>query len=318
MSEFVNLEYCCDFIKNAEDVLILCHKNPDGDTVGSAFGLKGILLSLGKRAKVRCSDEIPDKFDYFTKEIVGNEDFEPKTIITVDIPDEKLLGSDMSHFASQVDLAIDHHRTHKPYAKKIFVNSEAPAAAEIIFSISEKMNLKLDVNTANAMFTGICTDTGGFRYEGTSSYTHMAAAKLMEFGAKSTEINKRMFSSNSRSKMELEMRVLNNIQFFFDEKCAMITIFLKDVAESGAKPYETEGMAPIPTTIEGVELGLTLKEIEDGFKVSVRTVNDISASDFCSEFGGGGHIRAAGCFIKGTYEETVKKLLQKAEEYLSK
>ena len=315
MNDFIDLEYCCNFIKNAEDVLILCHKSPDGDTIGSAFGLKGLLILMGKQAKVMCSDEIPKKYAYFTEKIVGSEDFEPKTIISVDVADAKLLGK-FSDISSNIDLSIDHHKTHNPFAKKIFLNSNAPAAAEIIFDISDKMNIKLDKNSANALFTGICTDTGGFRYEGTSPHTHIVAAKLMEFGAESSEINKRMFASNSRGKLELEMRVLKNMMYSFNGKCAMTAILLKDLEESGAKAEETEGIAAIPNTIEGVEIGITLKEKEDGFKVSVRTSRYVNAADFCGEFGGGGHTRAAGCFIAGTYEETVDKLLQKAEEYL--
>ena len=313
MSEYISLDRCCEILKSLDNVLILTHKSPDGDTIGSAYGLMGIFKLMGKKAKVICSDEIPKKYGYFTSKF-NNEDFEIENIISTDVADKNLLGEKTEKYADKAILAIDHHRTHKDFAENIFVDVNAPATAEIIYTISEKLGIKLDVNTANALFTGICTDTGGFKFDSVRPYTHIAAANLMELGAESAKINKILFNTKSKEKLALESKVLNGLKFYFDGTCAFATVFLKDMEESGASNEDMEGVASIPATIEGVEIGVTIKEKENGFKVSMRSNEYVDVSEICGKLGGGGHIRASGCFVEDNYENTLNKIMKAIEE----
>ena len=313
MSERISLDKCCEILKNLDNVLILTHKSPDGDTIGSAYGLMGIFKLMGKKARVICSDAIPEKYGYFTKEF-SEEDFPIENIISADVADTKLLGEKTEMYADKVVLAIDHHRTHMDFAKNIYVDAAAPATAEIIYTISEKLGVKLDVKSANALFTGLCTDTGGFKFDSVTPYTHIVAAQLMKMGAESAKINKLLFNTRSKGKLAMETKVLNGLKFYFDNTCALATVFLKDMEETGVKNEDLEGIASIPATIEGVEVAVTLKEKEDGFKVSMRSNEYVDVSKICSSLGGGGHIRASGCFIAGNYEEAAAKIMKSIEE----
>ncbi len=313
MSEYISLDKCCEILKTLDNVLILTHKTPDGDTLGSAYGLMGIFKLMGKKARVICSDDIPKKYSYFTEKF-PMEEFEIENIISTDVADTGLLGEKLQQYADKVVLAIDHHRTHKDFAQNIYVDADSPATAEIIYTISEKLGVKLDINSANALFTGICTDTGGFKFDSVKPYTHIAAARLMELGAESAKINKILFNTKSKEKLALETKVLNNLKFYFDNTCALAAVFQKDMEESGVSDEDLEGVASIPATIEGVEIGVTLKEKEGGFKISMRSNQYADVSKICKELGGGGHIRAAGCFIAGSYENAVDTIMKTIDE----
>lgn len=172
------------------------------------------------------------------------------------------------------------------------------------------MGTDIDSGIADAVFTGICTDTGCFKYSSVSPATHRAAAELMEHGAQSAFICHLMFDSKSRSKILLEKMVLESLEFHCGGQLAIINITRKMMEESGARESDTDGIASIPRRIQGVKIGITMREKPGGeFRFSVRTSDDIDASVICGNFGGGGHRAAAGCSIK-------KELSQAREDML--
>ena len=295
-------------LKKAEDILILCHRNPDGDTLGSGYALLRALLSMGKRAKLLCDDKIPEKFSYLY-EGVEAEDFEEKFIVSVDVAERKLLGSAFNEiYGDRIDLSFDHHGTTKLFAKKTYCEPESASACEILYNVIVALGVEISAEIASCIYTGISTDTGCFRYSNVTPRTHRIAAELIEKGADHSRINVRMFETKSMNNIMLEKLCLQSLEFFGEGKVAVITV-TKDMLEScSCDKSDLDAIKPITRQIEGVEIGLTVKQEDDGKTgISVRTSENYDASLICAHFGGGGHVRAAGCEMKCTPDEAKDK-----------
>ncbi|MGN0115165.1 MAG: bifunctional oligoribonuclease/PAP phosphatase NrnA [Acutalibacteraceae bacterium] len=313
----IELENAVKLLSEFDNVLILVHHFPDGDTLGCGYALCKALQSLGKKARVECSDKIPDRYDYITKAVLC-QDFEPEHIVAVDVADNKLLGTLNEKYGDKVELCIDHHASNTMYAANTYVDSAAAAACEIIYQVVLALGVSFDKDIANALYTGIATDTGCFKFTNTTVRTHTIAAELMKLGADYGEINRIMFDTKSKSRLAIERMVLENIMFSHSDKIALVTISQQMISESGAEEGELEGITSLPRTVEGVIIGITLRERKDGkYKVSVRTHAPISACELCLQFGGGGHDRAGGCEIADTLCNARDMMLSAAEQMLS-
>lgn len=296
-TEHITLEAAAKQLLDAEDILLLSHQYPDGDTLGCATALCIALQGLGKRVRMACNDPIPSKYNYMLSPIVP-QDFEPQFICAVDVADSKLLGPRMQHYADKVDLCIDHHGTNVEYAKSLLLDAECGAASMIIFRLLPHLGVTLTTEIATCLYTGMVTDTGCFKYGNTSPETHRMAAICMELGVPYAMINRLMFDTKSRARIELERMALQGISFHYNGKCAVMAITNEMVAHSGADENDMEGLPPIPRQIEGVWVGITLREQKDGsFKISMRTGEQANAADLCKLLGGGGHAAAAGCRV---------------------
>lgn len=308
-------------LRQWDRVLVLSHASPDGDTLGSAAALVRGLLALGKRAAFRCADPIPPKFNYLFQGLpneVLDGTMAPLHILSVDVADLPLLGSVSQEYAGRIELAIDHHGTHKPFAQERWVEADSAAAAEMIWLLLKEMGIVPDRAMADCAYTGMCTDTGCFRYRNATPRTHRLAAEAMEAGADAGEINRVMFECKSRAQAEAESRILNAMEFFCGGQCAMVRIPWKLYEEKGLAESDLEGVAALPRQIEGVLIGVTLKEKENGLvKASVRTNPGADAAELCGRFGGGGHQGAAGCSFPGkTLEQAAEELRRACAEYL--
>lgn len=312
----IELETAVDQLKSFDDVLILLHHFPDGDTIGCGFALCRTLQSIGKRARVECCDEISSKYGYITS-IIENQQFEPKHIVSVDVADAKLLGSLCDVYGERVELCIDHHASNLDYAKETYVDANSAAACEIIYEIILKLGVEIDEKIAAALYTGIATDTGCFKFTNTTAKTHIIAAELIKKGINYGEINRIMFDTKSKSRVMVEQMALNSMEFAHFDRIATIVISQDMLKKSNAEDFELEGITSLPRQIEGVIVGITLRERKDGkYKISVRSHEPVSASKLCSYFGGGGHERAAGCEIDDTLENAKKMLVERATSML--
>ncbi len=313
----ITLNEAAAFLKSREDILILCHASPDGDTLGSGAALCLALRSLGKKAQVRCSDKIGKKFEFLFQELPEQE-FTPKTIVAVDVADEKLLEEPLlSQWGGKVELCIDHHPSNMHYAERYYVDPKAAATCEIIYDLLKYLEVPLTLPIATAIYTGISTDTGCFRYINVTPKTHRIAAKLLECHVEASTINHLMFETKSRDRIRLEQQVLETLEFFAQNRIAVIAITRKMVEDSGISEEETEGLASLPRQIEGVRIGVTLREKADGsVKISLRALHPLNASNICAKFGGGGHPGAAGCSLQCSLEEAKKQIVGACEEVL--
>ena len=305
----ITLESAAKTLLSKDKILILTHRSPDGDTIGSGYALAMALRKLGKNVKVDCTDPFPEKYSYFTDKLEKLE-FDEEFVVSVDVADTKLLGEKLSGYADKIDLCIDHHGSNTKFAKEYYVESSAAAAAQIFAKLIGLMNVEFDKDIANAIYTGITTDTGCFRYTNVTAETHRIAADMIDCGAESGMINRLMFETKSRSRLEIERRVMDSMQFYLDGRCAIAYATIDMMKESGAVDNDMEGVSSLPRQIEGVMAGITLREKNNGkFKVSVRTTDELDASDICANFGGGGHKAAAGCMITGTLNEVIEQVV---------
>ncbi len=229
----------------------------------------------------------------------------------------QLFGEKLNDYATKVDLCIDHHPSNELYAKKTYLVQQAAAACEIMYEIITLLNVVITKQIADCLYTGIATDSGCFKYSNTTANTHIVAAHLFQCGADYEEINSFLFDTKSKSRIRVEQYVLNTMEFFYDDKVALIAITKKTVEETNADESELDGVSALPRSIEGVEIGITIREkTADSHKVSIRTTKDVDASEICKNFGGGGHKRAAGCLINEDYETTKKLLIEVVEKYI--
>lgn len=296
---------------NADDILILCHRNPDGDTLGSGYALLRALKVMGKRAKLSCDDRIPEKFSYLY-EGVEAEDFEEKFIVSVDVAERKLLGENYNEkYGDRVDLSFDHHGTSRIFAKKTYCEPESASACEIIYSVIKALGVAVKDEIASCLYTGMSTDTGCFRYSNVTPRTHRIAAELIGNGADHAGINVKMFETKSMNSIMLERMCLESLEIYGEGRLAVITVTKEMLDKCGTDKSALDAIKPITRQIEGVEIGITVKQEDNGKTgISVRTGENYDASLICANFGGGGHARAAGCEMKCTPEEAKNKAVQ--------
>ncbi|MBQ4547173.1 MAG: bifunctional oligoribonuclease/PAP phosphatase NrnA [Oscillospiraceae bacterium] len=312
----INVQQCCEILKEMDDIVILSHRNPDGDTLGSAFALHYILDQLGKRSRVECHDGFPKQYSYLLLDYKP-EDFEPKAVVAVDIADEQLFGENLEKYRGKVDLCIDHHGSNKHYAKNWLVRDTAAACCEIIEDICYGFEeAEITKIIADCIYTGVSTDTGCFRYSNTTGHTHAVAGRMFKAGCDFVMINRAMFEVKSFSRIAIEREVLNSLELYFENRCALVCITKEMLERTGAEEAELEGVAAMPREVEGVLVGITLRQRDNGYKISLRSGDEVDASVLCGKLGGGGHRCAAGCFIEGDFETAKKTILKIVGEAL--
>ena len=311
----IDVEQCAALLSAHDDILILTHAHPDGDTLGAGFALLRALLALGKRARVINDDPIPAKYSYLYDDIEPRE-FEEKYVVAVDVATENLLGSLNQKYSGRIDLCIDHHMTNAEYADKLLLR-DAPAACEIVFDVIKALGVSIDKKIAGCLYTGISTDTGCFRYSSTTAHSYRLAAQLIDLGADNGVINRLMFETKSKSYVYLERMALNGLQLFCGDRVAVLTVTQEMYDKTGSNEQETEALAPLTRQIEGVEIGITIREKKDKTcKASLRTYESVNAAALAKCFGGGGHAQAAACRFDCSVEEAKKLIVAKCAEFL--
>lgn len=307
--ESISCAEAATFLNNNDNFYILTHVNPDGDAMGSGFALCNVLRSMGKMANVLCSDPFPKRYSFLYENYEPMK-FTPKCVISVDLADIKLFGKELSVYSEYVDLAIDHHISNTGYARKTLVKPEAAAACEVLYEVFSEADLPIDSHTALCLYTGLATDTGCFKFENTTANTHMVAAQLMAYNIPIGRINRQLFDIKSMARLKVEQYVMSTIETYLDNKCAIVAVTSETIAETGLAWEEFEGLASLPMQIEGVEVGVTIKEKEPGrYKVSMRSDENADVSEICGKLGGGGHIRASGCVLEGSLRQVKMRVL---------
>ena len=312
----IDFNEAVSLLKENNKILILTHVNPDGDTIGSGFALLRALRQLGKRVKLRNSDTIPSKYNYLFEDL-EDDDFEEEFVVSVDVAEKKLLGDKLLPlYDDRVNLSVDHHSTSRLFAKKTYCEPDSASACEVVYLIIKALGVKITKEIADCIFTGMSTDTGCFKYSNVTERTHLLAAELISFGADHFRINERMFDTKTQGSLALYKMCLDSLSYFAEGKVASICVTKDMLSQSGTTKSDLDAIKPLTRQIEGVKIGLTVKE-EGGGKVgvSVRTDEDVDASAICKNFGGGGHVRAAGCefrdiSVKEAEEKVVKYILE--------
>lgn len=309
----ISVDECARLLKEHDNILILTHAHPDGDTLGCGFALCRALMEIGKICTVVNSDEIPKKYDYLYKDIAPIT-FKPEYVVTVDVATPSLLGKYENEY--HIDMCIDHHGTNTEYSDVLLL-ADMPAACQLMYDVISALGVEINKNIANCLYTGLSTDTGCFRYDSTTADTFRIAAKLIDCGADNGKINRAMFETKTKTYARLERLALESMRFYENEKVAVITVTQEMYHLTGSNEQETEALAPLTRQIEGVEIGITIREKEDGTcKASIRTFETVNAAELAKCFGGGGHAQAAACKFNCTVKEARSLIVEKCREIL--
>lgn len=304
------------FLKKNDNYLILTHASPDGDTLGAGYALYYGLKQLGKNASVICPDVIPGKYGYF----LCNTDHisrENAVVIAVDVADKSLLGSLQEEFGDIVDLNIDHHISNSRYAKALYLDANAAATCEIIYELLSLLKIKFNDTIAKALYTGIATDTGCFKYSCVTANTHKIASHLYAYNIEADVINKIMFDTKSKNLLVLERIVLDTAEYHFDDKCMMLTVTAEVQEKTGCSGSELEGITEISRSVEGVIAGVTIKQTgSDTYKISLRTYAPLVAAEICKKLGGGGHKNVAAATVRGSLDVVKARVLDAVKQQM--
>ena len=312
----INIQAAADFLLSRDNFTILCHASPDGDTTGCGYGLCKALRKIGKKANVCCADEFSPRFS-FMWENTPNEAFEEETVISVDVADTKLLGANREKYEGKILFAVDHHVSHVDFAESLCLEPDAAACGQTVYKIIKAMGIPMDKDIAACLYTAVATDSGCFKFSSVTPETHIIAAELIGTGFDFAALNYAFFDLKTKERIALEEEVYKSMKFYLDGQCAVVVLPLSTIENVDGE--EVGAVSAIPRQIEGVEVGVVLKEKKDGsWKASLRANSIADVQQICGHFGGGGHKKAAGCtFTDCTAEEAVEKLIPVIEKALS-
>lgn len=318
------LQSALAFIKQHDDFLIVSHVQPDGDAVSSTLAVGWLLSCLGKKYTMVNEGPIPQRMAYLrhADQIVNlTEHPLPRTykfVICVDCADFKRVGNAKAFFAGDAQLLnIDHHPTNDAYGLVNLIVPWAAATAEILFDLLEAAEVPLDKDAATALYTGLLTDTGGFRYSSTSPKVMATASRLLEYGVDGPWLAEHLLEQLTYPQLRILSKALNKLVLTADGKISYVSITDEDMAEAGAIHEDLEGIVNYPRNIAGVEVGMLFKVInEQAVKVSMRSAGKVDVAAVAQSFGGGGHVRAAGARIEGTLDEVVAAVIERVKQEL--
>lgn len=299
-------------LSQPQKIVIIPHKNPDGDAIGSCLGLYCFLESFNHEVAVIAPNDYPRFLKWMPKnEVVLNFEkentqskkwLEEATVVfTLDFNDlsrtgqlEAILKEKEADF-----IMIDHHQQPKDYAKVTYSDVNMSSTCEMVYNFIEYLGGldKIDADIATNLYTGIMTDTGSFKYRSTSSRTHKVVANLIECGADNMEIHRQVFDTNSPSRLHLLGVALSNMVILQEYRTAYITLTQEELDSNNFKKGDTEGFVNYGLTLEGIIFAVIfIENKEEGIiKISFRSVGDFSVNEFARKhFNGGGHDNAAG------------------------
>lgn len=308
-----------EIVANCKVVAVIPHKNPDGDALGSSYALAHCLKKAGKSVSILFSGDMPKNLSFLmTDEFKSTQNTAYDTVIMVDCADEFRVDENEKKIFETCEntVVIDHHATNKGFGKLNYIDASSAAAGEIIYDCIENIScFSLDDTVAKYLYTAIVCDTGSFKYSNTTPKTHLIAAKLMEYNIDIAEISRKAFETKTINQCKLYSYALDNLGFFCGGKVGMTYVSYKYLQENNMDFDEADYLVSLPRDIEGVEVGVFLKiKSENEIKVSFRSNAYIDVAKLASDFGGGGHIRAAGCSVfNKTFEETKELIIKSLE-----
>ena len=303
---------CAKLLLEQDDILIITHKNPDGDCMGSAAALCSALRRQGKRAFLFPNTQVNHKLMPYVKEFFAPEDFEAKYHVAVDVAAERMFALG---YEGCINMYIDHHPGMDRKADYMLIHPEMAACAQLVMKVIKAMGAVISPQEAELLYIALSTDCGCFRYANTDAAALDAAAELVRRGADCYKISERFFNRLSPGRMKLEGLMYDNMRFYREGKLCIVCVTKEMLAKAGADDDDCDDIASIASRAEGSLMSITVREMDDGSsKVSVRSKPGISSRAVCTVFGGGGHEQASGCCIDAAPEKVRDMLVAVVNE----
>ena len=298
-----------------DQILILTHRRPDGDTIGCASALCLALRQKGKTAWVLPNEDAHGLFTPYFAGVLAPADFVPQAVVAVDVASLGMLPDSAKGYGDRIDLAIDHHGSNEGYAKQSHVDPACAACGELLYRVFREMDVTITAEIALLLYMAIATDTGCFVYSNTTPATHRIAADLMATGFDAQWVNKRHFRVKSLKRMQVESRLIREMDLAQEGTLVFAYVTLDLIRDLQATEEDLEDISSFIGQLEGVDNAVTIRQLgPDECKISLRTDGvTLNASAVCSLHGGGGHPAAAGCTICGTPAQAKAAMLAAIE-----
>ena len=306
----LTVEETAALLRTFDNVLILTHIRPDGDTVGCAAALCAGLRALGRTAYLLPNPGLTETTAPYAAPYAAPEDFQPEAVVSADIATTSLFPENALPYQDRVDLAIDHHPSFEHFGKANIVRPEAAACGELIYDILARLG-PITPEAALPLYVAVSTDTGCFAYANTTTHTHAVAAALMRTGIDYQSVNKVLFRTKSRKRMQLEGAMMDQAEFYDDGRIAVLSVPQSLMERFQATESDAEDLSALGPQIQGVDCAVTMRELQSGvWKLSLRTGARVNATEVCRLLGGGGHAAAAGCTVLGSRESARARILE--------
>ena len=303
------------YLAEHDKYLILSHRRPDGDTIGSSAALCLGLRALGKTAHVLENPEITHKYRHLHEGLSVKEAEADHLVVCVDTASPSLLTEAGQALLPRLQLRIDHHGSSESFAPMELVDPGASSCGDLIYDILRNLGIKPDKAMAEALYTAVSTDTGCFRYANTNAHAYLVAAACADAGGDLHTINQLIFDTNSFARLRLQSWMVENIRFYKNGTLAVCALPRAVERQLLLTEDDLENVSGFPRSIEGVRVAATLREMEDGqVKMSVRALPGYDATLVCGRFGGGGHKGAAGATVPLPLAEAAQKVAEIMEE----
>jgi len=314
-----------DLCASGRRFVLSTHINPDGDALGSQMSLAAFLLAQGKQVRVVNNDATTDVLGFLEREEVRAEVYDPElhdellssvdAVILVDnsAPDRLGRMEEVMLSVAENTFCIDHHPSRNaPWAKQI-LDEDACATTILIDELTREFGWTPDLQAATALYVGLATDTGFFRFNSTNARGHELAAKLLNLGVESAPIYRKIYERNSLALTRLLGRALADVSTHADGAVASVRIPLKLVDELDARDVDTSEITTSLLVMDGIRIALLFRELDGGqVKVSLRSKGEMNVHLLASEFGGGGHRNASGIVMPGEIDDVIAIVTQRA------
>ncbi len=310
----LTVSQAAELLRSFDEVLILTHLRPDGDTVGCAAALCAGLRALGKTAFLLPNPDLTSTCAPYFQPYAAPEGFIPEKVVSVDLAAAGLFPENAKFYAGRVDLAIDHHPSFEAFGQTNILRTEAAACGELLYDILAQLG-PVTAEIALPLYLAVSTDTGCFAYNNTTPYSHAVAAALMRTGIDYKAVNKAFFRTKTRKRLSLEAAMLSTMEFYDRERVAVLSVPLSLMERFRADESDAEDLSALGGQIEGVDCAVTMRELRPGvWKISLRTGNRVNATKACAMLGGGGHAAAAGCTVEAPWSEAKRRILAAVAE----
>lgn len=309
----MTINKCSKWLAEHDNILLLTHVRPDGDTLGGAAALCSALRRMGKNAALYDNPDITPKYKKYIENYISDiSDY--NFTVAVDVAELHMLPVG---FEGKVDVCIDHHPSNSHYAAELLLDGSKASCGEIVLEVIKAMCGNVTAEESSLLYMALSTDCGCFRYANVTAETFAAAGELVSYGAEIQKLNFDLFRQVSRARMTLEGSILYGLKYFYDGKVVVATVTKKMMSDAGATENDCDDIAGIPGKVEGCIVSLVIREMDDNrCKVSVRSHEIFDSSALCAKFGGGGHKMASGCMIDATPEKTLDMLVSAIGEML--
>ena len=308
-------------IRSNANFLITSHINPDGDSISSQLSLSSLLSILGKKATIVSSHPVPRIYRFLSgaDDILVRRRHSPRpydAIFVLDCGHSQRIGVFPKGKVEIPVVNIDHHYTNQSFGSLNWIDPVASSTCEMIYRLARKLNVKPTREMAEALYTGITTDTGSFRYSSTSPESLMIASKLMLCGVNVRTISENVFENNQFSSLRLLGEALTRLDRSADGRVTWITIPHKEISRLSSLS-ETEDFVNYPRSVDGAVISICFKEPVPGeVRVSFRSKGNVNVADLAARYNGGGHRNAAGCLVRRPLKSAIKEITTAARRYL--